>query len=190
MTNILVILGHPSKDSFCNALLEAYIKGARKAGAEIRTLFLGELKFDPILHEGYNKVQELEPDLKKAQADILWAEHIVFVYPTWWGAMPAILKGFIDRIILPGFAFKFTGKYKWKKLLFGKTARIITTMNNNPLIYRIIFRSSGVRVMKQSILEFCGIRTKVMMVGPVKDAPEKKKKQWIKKAYNIGKCMR
>ena len=90
---ILVILGHPVKDSLCGALAESYANGAKSAGNEVRFISLSDLSFDPILHNGYAKVQEFEPDLVYAKETITWAEHIVFSYPIWWGAMPALLKG-------------------------------------------------------------------------------------------------
>src|SRR3990172_11834160 len=104
---ILIILGHPSRESFCNAIIENYAEGVSEGGGEVRKIYLGELKFDPILWNGYAKIQELEDDLKRVQEDIKWADHLVFVYPTWWGGMPALLKGLVDRAFLPGFAFKF-----------------------------------------------------------------------------------
>ena len=104
---ILIILGHPSASSLCAGLADAYAQGARDSGAEVRLLRLGELDFDPLLHAGYRQDQPLEPDLQRAQADILWASHLAWAYPTWWGGLPALLKGFIDRIFLPGFAFKY-----------------------------------------------------------------------------------
>jgi hypothetical protein len=73
----------------------------------VRELRLGQLDFDPSLHEGYRQVQPLEADLLAAQEAILWAEHLVFAYPIWWGGAPALLKGFVDRAFLPGFAFKY-----------------------------------------------------------------------------------
>jgi len=103
---ILVILGHPSSNSFCAALAERYAQSALRAGHEVRQLFLGRMDFDPVLREGYQQVQPLEADLRQAQADILWAEHLTLVYPIWWGGIPALLKGFFDRVFLPGFAFQ------------------------------------------------------------------------------------
>ncbi|MDQ3597973.1 MAG: NAD(P)H-dependent oxidoreductase, partial [Pseudomonadota bacterium] len=82
---ILVILGHPSRTSFCSALTDTYITSAKTAGHEVRVLRLGDLTFDPILHNGYNQTQPLEPDLLNAQSDILWADHLTFVFPIWWG---------------------------------------------------------------------------------------------------------
>ena len=95
---ILVILGHPSTTSFCSALADTYSHSAKIAGHEVRVLRLGDLVFDPILHNGYSEIQPLEPDLLSAQSDILWATHLTFVFPIWWGGIPALLKGFIDRI--------------------------------------------------------------------------------------------
>lgn len=82
---ILVILGHPDSNSFCGAMANAYVEGASAAGSEVRMIAVGELSFDPVLHKGYNAIQELEPDLVAARESIMWAEHIVFVYPIWWG---------------------------------------------------------------------------------------------------------
>jgi len=104
---ILVILGHPSRHSLCAALSERYVKAAQEAGHEVRQLKLGDLHFDPVLREGYRQIQPLEEDLQQAQADILWAEHLTWVFPIWWGGIPALMKGFLDRVLLPGFAFKY-----------------------------------------------------------------------------------
>ena len=107
---ILLILGTPKRDSLCHALAEAYSNGARGQGHVVRQLPLGELQFDPILREGFGQQQTLEPDLLEAQRQIHWAEHLVFVYPVWWGGVPALLKGFFDRTFLPGFAFKYRNR--------------------------------------------------------------------------------
>ena len=153
---VFLILGHPDKESYCGALAHSYIKGAEKAGIEIRTLYLGQAKFDPILHHGYSIIQELEPDLLKAQENIKWADHIVFIYPTWWGVMPALLKGFLERIMLPGFAYKFhENDQKWEKLLGNKSARLIVTMNAPGWVYNTLNRAVGHRLMKKNILGFC-----------------------------------
>ena len=106
MNKILIINGHPDKESFNAALTEAYIKGASaQANTEVEVLYLADLTFDPILRYGYRKRTELEPDLLKAFELLKEADHTVWIYPTWWGGMPALLKGFIDRLFLPGFTF-------------------------------------------------------------------------------------
>src|SRR6218665_690406 len=120
--NILLILGHPSENSYCKALLDAYQEGATSTGANCKVLYLSRLNFNINLSDGYKTGQafQLEEDLVMAQQLILWADHLVLVYPNWWGGMPALTKGFIDRIFLPGFAFKHhSGKIFPEKLLKG-----------------------------------------------------------------------
>ncbi len=82
---ILLILGHPGATSFCAALAERYAQSALDAGHQVRQLRLGEMAFDPVLRQGYQQAQPLEDDLRRAQSDILWAEHLTLVYPIWWG---------------------------------------------------------------------------------------------------------
>lgn len=83
MKRILIINGHPNKNSFCFALAESYKKGADASESECKLVHLINLKFNPILTFGYRLISELEPDLLKLQKDILQADHLVFVYPTW-----------------------------------------------------------------------------------------------------------
>jgi putative NADPH-quinone reductase len=186
--NILLILGHPATDSFCAQLAESYLKGATEAGCAVRALRLAELSFDPILHEGYRQVQPLEADLQRAQQDILWASHVVFVYPTWWGAMPALLKGFIDRIFLPGFAFRYHDKGSgWDRLLAGRSAELLVTMDSPPWYYRWVFRMPGHQQMKRTILGFCGFRpVRVHSFGAVIHSTPEKRARWLREAHTLG----
>lgn len=187
---ILVILGHPATQSFCGALADSYIKGAKAAGHEVQLISLGNLSFDPVLHNGYAKIQSLEPDLVAAQAAITWAEHIVFVYPIWWGAMPALLKGFIDRVFLPGFAFKFREKSKfWDRLLSGRSAHLLVTMDSPPWYFRWVYRMPGHNQMKRTILEFSGIKpVTVSNFGPVRGSDQQQREKWLAQANDYGRC--
>lgn len=186
---ILIILGHPSKDSFCGALANAYAEGAQTAGNEVQRISLGNLSFDPVLHKGYTTVQELEPDLVAGQTAITWAQHIVFVYPLWWGAMPALLKGFIDRIFLPGFAFKSReGSPFWDRLLAGRSAHLLVTMDTPPWYFRWVYRMPGHNQMKRTILEFSGIKpVEVTSFGPIKESSPKMREKWLAQAYASGR---
>lgn len=185
---ILAVLGHPDADSFCGALFDSYVKGAEKNGSEVREIKLGELSFDPILWKGYKKIQELEPDLVKSQEDILWADHIVFVYPMWWGAMPALMKGFLDRILLPGFSFKYRENSQfWDKLLAGRSAEILVTMDTPPWYYRWVYRSPGHNEMRRTILGFCGVKLKnISEFSPIKDSSKSKRSGWLEVAEKLG----
>jgi len=187
-SKILVILGHPDSQSFCGALAEAYVNGAHNSGAEVRELKLGELSFDPVLWKGYNRIQELEPDLIKAQNLIKWADHIVFVYPNWWGTMPALMKGFFDRIFLPGFAFKYRDDSQfWDKLLAGRSAHLIVTMDTPPWYYRWIYHRPGHNEMKHTILGFCGIKVvKITELAIVRHSLPKVREKWISKIKKLG----
>lgn len=186
---ILVILGHPNADSFCGALFNAFIEGAEAKGSEVRRAKVGELAFDPVLWKGYGEIQELEPDLAKFQDDVLWAEHIVFVYPTWWGAMPSLLKGLIDRTFLPGFSFKYRdGSQFWDKLLSGRSAQLLVTMDTPPWYYRWIYRSPGHNQMKRTILGFCGIKVnRISEFSPIKGSTQEKRGKWLKVAEELGR---
>ena len=128
MKQILIINGHPDKESFNYALSAAYIKGVNKTDAELTQINISDLDFNPNLRFGYRKRMELEPDLVDAIDKIKKADHIVWVFPIWWGGYPALMKGFIDRTFLPGITFQpIEGKPLPKKLLKGKSARLIIT---------------------------------------------------------------
>ena len=184
---ILVVLGHPLSDSFNAALANAYVQAARKAKFQVREIKLGEMKFDPLLRFAYKKHMEIELDLAQAIADVKWADHLVFVYPYWWGSCPALLQGFFERVFTPGFAFKFLNDWRWQGLLKGKTARLIVTMDAPPIFDIFYWRSAGIRTIKFNILEFCGIKpVKVTRIGPVKGFDENKRKDWLKKLAIMG----
>lgn len=185
---ILVILGHPAHDSLCKALAEAYAAAAGERGHEVELLRLGELDFDPMLHEGYARIQPLEPDLEHAQAAIARAEHLVFVFPVWWGSVPALLKGFLDRVLLPGFAFRYRdGALFPEQLLKGRSADLLVTMDTPPWYFRWIYRMPAIHQMRRTTLEFCGIRpVRTLMMGPVKDSAAPQWTRWLAQARALA----
>jgi len=185
---ILVILGHPDSDSLCSAIAASCVVGAREAGNEVKLISLGDLSFDPVLHKGYARIQELEPDLVAAQEAITWSQHIVFVYPTWWGGMPALLKGFLDRVFLPGFAFQYReGSRFWDRLLSGRSAHLFVTMDTPPWYYRLVYRMPGHNQMKRTILEFSGIKpVGITSFGPVRGSSQQQREKWLGLAKSCG----
>lgn len=187
---ILVFLGHSDKETLCGELASNYENGARAGGHEVRRVNIGDMQFDPILHKGYKVIQELEPDLLKLQDDFRWANHIVILYPNWWGTMPAILKGLFDRFYIPGFAFRFHKTDSgWDKLLSGRTGRVIITMDSSPLKSRILFGDNSNEI-KDAILGFAGIRTCVKKFGPLKKLTPDEKTLLDKKVFEMGKKAR
>ncbi|MEN5193615.1 NAD(P)H-dependent oxidoreductase [Sphingobacterium faecium] len=189
MKKIVIINGHPNADSFNFALVKAYIDGAKQSGAEIRAITIANLDFNPNLQFGYSKRMDLEPDLLEAWEMILWADHLVWVHPVWWGGLPAITKGFIDRLFLPGMAFKYRpDSVFWDRLLKGKTAHIITTMDQPGWYYHLVYGRPSVNQLKKSTLQFCGVSpVKVTYIGIVKTSDEKLRKTWIEKVTKLGK---
>ncbi len=185
---ILVLLAHPASSGFGRALGAAYCERARAAGHELRVVTLQALGFDPLLHEGYKVAQPLEPDLLELQQSILWAEHLVFVYPIWWGSLPALLKGLLDRVLLPGFAFRYEeGDRLPKKLLAGRSAQLVMTMDSPPWYYRWIARAPGLHEMKTATLELCGIApVKWTMIGPVIGSSDAQRARWLAEVARLA----
>jgi NAD(P)H dehydrogenase (quinone) len=186
---ILIINGHPNKDSLNFALADAYKNGVAQTDAEIQEIVIRDLQFNPNLQFGYQKRTELEQDLLAAWEKINWAEHIVIIFPIWWGGMPAMMKGFFDRLFLPGFAFAYReNSVWWDKLLTGKSAHIITTMDTPYWYFRLVYGNPGINQLKKTILEFCGIKpVKVTVFSPVRNMKADVFKKYLDKTEQLGK---
>lgn len=188
MKKIFILLGHTDPATLSGAFADAYEREARAAGHGVRRMNIGELHFDPTLHEGYKRIQELEPDLKDFQENVRWADHIAIFYPTWWNTMPAALKGLFDRAWLPHFAFNFADHgLTWKKLLKGRTARIVTSSNTNPLMLRLMFGSPTID-LELCLLRFAGIRARSTDFGPSERASLRTKARWFRKVERLGRA--
>lgn len=189
MKKILIINGHPDQESYNFALAEAYKEGALASGAEVKQINIRELDFNPNLQFGYLKRTELELDLLQSQEQIKWADHLVWVYPVWWGSIPALMKGFLDRILLPGFAYqKRENSLWWDKLLVGKTARIICTLDQPDWYYRLFNGSASHTAMKKLTLNFIGVKkVRITSIGPIRLSKESFRKNWLKKVEKLGR---
>ncbi len=190
---ILILLGHPDRgQTLSGEMALLYEAAAKKAGHEVRRLNLGDLTFDPILHRGYKVIQELEPDLKKVQDAVRWADHMVLIYPNWWGSMPALLKGMFDRVWLPGFAFNMskhqdgTRALGWTKRMKGKTARVVVLSGSHPFMLRVFF-GSYTNEIRRGILWFAGFKTAVTRLGPADHAPEWLVHHWRRRIARLGR---
>lgn len=188
MKKILIINGHPNSESFNFGIAESYQKGAIASDAQVETITIANLNFNPNLKFGYQKRTDLEPDLLESWEKIKRADHLVWIHPVWWGGLPAITKGFIDRLFLPGMAFQYReNSVWWDKLLKGKTAHIITTLDQPSWYYRFFFGRPSVNQLKKSTLEFCGVKpVKVSYIGIIKGSKEEQRKKWLDKVYNFG----
>ncbi|MCF7749767.1 NAD(P)H-dependent oxidoreductase [Bacillus subtilis subsp. subtilis] len=186
--SIVILLGHPDRDSLCGALAERYQQAALRAGHHVQLFALGEIDFDPILRHGYRQIQPLEPALQQVNEAIAHCQHLVLVYPTWWGGMPALLKGYFDRAFLPGYAFRYRkDTVWWDRLLTGRSARVITTLDTPPWYYRWVYRMPGHQQVRRTILAFCGITpVRISGFGPVRSASAGRRATWLQVVERLG----
>lgn len=188
--NVLVILGHPRKDSYCAALAKAYVRGAEAAGANVKNLILADLQFEMNVLVPSPEHQFLEEDILKAKELISWADHLVFIYPTWWGNVPALLKAFLDRTIMPGFAFRELQFDAYDKMLAPRTAQLITTMDTPLFVYKLFYGSPGTKALTNATLKFCGVNpVRNMYLSPVKHSSKEKKQEWLQRVYDQGRAL-
>lgn len=193
MKQIVVIDGHPDPESYCASLANAYRNGAESAKASrCARIAIRDLDFNPNLEFGYRKRTELEPDLLHCQELIQNADHLVWVYPVWWGSVPAIMKGFLDRVLLPGFAFKKReGSVWWDQFLTGKSARLICTMDQPPWYYRWVYGCPSHKAMKNLTMKFVGIKkVGITAIGPIRLSSDQFRANWLSRVEQLGRAGR
>lgn len=188
---ILLIQGHPdvTRPHLCHALEAAYAAGAQASGHAVRFTRVAELDF-PLLRSQTDWEEGLLPaSLKQAQDDIRWAEHMVLFFPLWLGDMPALLKGFLEQVARPGFAFERDSSSAafTKKGLTGRSARVVVTMGMPALVYRWYFRAHSIKSLERNILGFVGIApVHETLIGMVGNAGENGGKHWLHKLMQLG----
>jgi len=188
---LLVVQGHPdgAQAHLCHGLADAYAQGAEGAGHQVRRLAVSELDFPLLRSQAEWEQGVLPPGLADAQQAISWAEHIVIVFPLWLGGMPALLKGFLEQVARPGFALgKSDGKGLPKKLLLGRSARLVVTMGMPALVYRWYFRAHSLKALERNILGFVGIAPiRETLVGMVANLDQKHADRWLTKLQALGR---
>ena len=191
---ILILQGHPDASArhLNHALAEAYADGARQAGHEVRVVEIARLDF-PLLRSQHEwEHAPLPAGLQAAQDDIAWAQHLVICFPLWLGDMPALLKGFLEQVARPGFAFKGDAAERGSnpfmyKGLKGRSARLVVTMGMPALVYRWIFRARGVGLLKRNILGFVGISpVRDTLIGMVDRLGEAGVRRWQQRMRALG----
>jgi putative NADPH-quinone reductase len=189
MATITIIVGHPQRVTFCEALADAYRRGAESAGHKVQLFKLAEMKFEPILRGGYREEQPLEPDLQTAYDALAASDHWVFVFPLWCGDMPALLKGFFERILQPDL-IKRQGTdqaMNWR-IFERKSARIIMTMGMPVSVYRFWYGPHALKLIKNNILNFIGIKpVRETLLGMIAESSDEKRDRWIKQAETMGR---
>lgn len=186
---ILVLDGHPARDTFCGALAAKYAEAAVDKGNEVRVLRLADLSFDPDFGSAsFKSIKPLEADLETFWEDLQWCDHFVVAHPLWWGGLPAKLKGLIDRVFLPGKAFKYVpGKALPAKLLSGRTSEVLVTADTPGWVFRFIYGLAIKKQMKLQILNFCGLKLKnYAWFAPILQSTETSREKMLVKAASLG----
>lgn len=193
MAQIALIVGNPKQNSFSDALAAAYRRGAEAAGHEVRLFQLAKMRFDPILHEGFDPPQPLEPDLEQARDAIGAADHLVFIWPLWLGWPPALLKGFLERVLTaPVFAVERLERPPfYRPKLTGKTARSIMTMQMPGLMYRWFAGARAARTFEKNVLGFVGIRpVRRTIFGMIDHVGASRREKWLEQMETLGRAAR
>jgi NAD(P)H dehydrogenase (quinone) len=158
--NVLVLLGHQRQDSFCHAIAQTAVDTLQSAHHEAIYHDLYAERFDPILpHEEIDKDARPSPVVQRHCEEVAAADGYVVVHPNWWGQPPAILKGWIDRVLRQGVAYEFGPDGGVIPHLSGKTAVVLTTSNTPRDIELELFGDPLENLWKTCIFGFCGVRS-------------------------------
>lgn len=156
----LVVVCHPKRQSFTQAVARAYAKALETLGQEVVVRDLYRVGFDPLLSEG-ELMGVAKPSVpaavRREQRRLLDAGAVAFFYPIWWGYMPAMLKGYIDRVFAAGVAYDLRAEEMVPRLK-GKTALIFTSSGADMGYLRRSKQWSAMRTLeKDHLLDLCGI---------------------------------
>lgn len=192
---ILVVIGTPLAGSLNHALAASYVAAAREGGADVRVV---DLAADPVPAVPSSRGElraprtdddvPLTPDVSAYVADVEWADHVAIFFPQWWGSYPGALKTWIDRVFLSGFAFRYrpTGRL-WDKLLTGRTARIVMTMDSPVFWNAWVYRNAAIRSLQKATLEYCGIRVRgVTRLAEVRHRADADRARWVGGMASLG----
>lgn len=185
---ILLLQGHPdiSQPHLCHALASSYIAGAEGAGHAVRRVNVAELDFPLLRSQKDFETGSVPPSLRPVQDDLLWADHMVILFPLWAGDMPALLKGFFEQLMRPSFSGEHASFFD-KKVLSGRSAHVVVTMGMPAAIYRWYFRAHSVKSLERNLLGIVGIapvnETLIGMTDNMKAADAGK---WLAKLKRLG----
>lgn len=193
-SRIVIIEGHPDPrpERLCHALAEAYAAGAAEAGHEVSRIKIAALDFPLLRSKDEFDRGAVPASLKAGQEAIAGADHLVIIYPLWLGTMPALLKGFLEQILRPGFAAGATTPGQpWRKLLTGRSARVVVTMGMPALVYRWFFLAHSLKSLERHVLKFCGISpVRETLFGMIEAVSAEKRGKWLEEMHRLGRDAR
>jgi len=188
---ISVILAHPHTGSFNHAIADEAAAMLRESGYTVTVHDLYREQFDPLLtHDEIPRDAPLDPAIARYCREIATADGIVFVHPDWWGMPPAILKGWIDRVLRPGIAYRFaetdSGEGVPEGLLVAKAVLVFNTSNTPAAREQEVFGDPRERIWKDGIVSFCGIPGfRRRMFGVIVTSTEQQRKAWLSEVPEI-----
>lgn len=190
MATILILQGHPDAGGghLCHALADSYAAGAGAAGHRVMRVEVGALDL-PLLRTQRDFLEAPPPPaLAAARAALVEAEHVVIFFPLWLGGMPAVLKGFLEQLLRPGFAFEYLPGGGTRMLLEGRSARVVVTMGMPGLVFRVWFLSAGLAALTRNILGFVGLApVRATVLGGVEAVGEARRLRWLAKMEALGR---
>jgi putative NADPH-quinone reductase len=184
---IALVIGHPDPRGghYCHALAAAFIDGAREAGREVRVITVTDIP--DLTDKDEFESPATSPVVISAQETLTWAQHVVVIFPLWLGMMPAKLKSFFEQTFRPSFAFVFGKNSIPKRLLKGRSARIVVTMGMPAFAYRWYFGAHGTRALRRSVLRFCGFGPVLeTRIGNVESPTPDARNRWLGRLREFG----
>jgi putative NADPH-quinone reductase len=191
MARILVLLGHPDTKTahLCNALADAYTAGAEERGHQVRRIDLSRIDFPLLRSHTEWFADSSNTDIESAQEHLRWAEHIFITYPLWLGGMPALLKGFFEQVLRPGFALNGGRGEEYSPRLGGRSARIVVTMGMPAFVYRWYFRAHSLKALEQNVLRFVGIKPlRSIIIGRTETLSVPARGKWLDEMHRLGQA--
>ncbi|NTW41304.1 MAG: flavodoxin family protein [Cellulomonadaceae bacterium] len=198
MPRTLVVIGHPIAGSYNHALAERYVAGLRALSPETdeHEVRIADLAAQPFPHDPASKAQVRAPEGDTSHLDdriagwvedLQWADHLVIFFPQWWGTYPAVLKAFLDRVMLSGVAFRYGRGHVSERLLGGTTARVFMTMDSPTLWNTLVYRNAAETSLTRATLTFCGVKTiGLTRFAKVRFSTPEKREAWLDTAERLG----
>jgi putative NADPH-quinone reductase len=187
---ILVLLGHPdpSPERFGAALASAYVEAASKAGHTVRRVDLSGVDTPLLTNQTDFATRPPLLEIKAIQDDILWAEHVVIVFPLWLGSIPAKLKALLEQVFCGGFGFEVTER-SFHGLLRGRSARLVVTMGMPAIAFWLMFGGHGLLALDKSILAMAGMKPiRKTVIGGVEAIGDKGRLKWLARMRRYGEA--
>ncbi len=193
MKKITIVVGHPdpSPVRFGRVLASTYADAAKEAGYEVRVIDISQLEFPLLRTQEEWSTSPVPEGLRGAETDILWANHLLIIYPLWLGDVPALLKGFLEQVLRPGQAVSMTAGPFSRKPLSGKSARVVVTMGMPAWIYRWVFGAHSLKSLKRNVLWFVGVGpVRHDIIGMVASAKPGGRERWLARMRDLGRQAR